>query len=133
VVSTLEQAGSCPPTPRPDRRHRRDRAGVVAGVVPRRQRTDVTALGVPPSEALARIARHGPAGAGPDWEAAVRGYRIRSRSSWHGWIPTTPIPIRGSSWSPAKWTGSGEGARAVGLHVSRGRAVAVLVLAGLTT
>ena len=76
VVSTLEQAGKLP-ADAPDLAAVTDATGRVSSLESFRDGNpdpDVTALGVPPSEALARIARHGPAGAGPDWEAAVRGY-----------------------------------------------------------
>ncbi|HEX5811533.1 MAG TPA: hypothetical protein VFY38_05505 [Pseudonocardia sp.] len=77
VVSTLEQAGKLP-ADAPDLAAVTDATGRVSSLESFRDGNpdpDVTALGVPPSEALARIARHGPAGAGPDWEAAVRGYQ----------------------------------------------------------
>ena len=77
VVSTLVQAGKLP-ADAPDLAAVTDATGRVSSLESFRDGNpdpDVTALGVPPPEALARIARHGPAGAGPDWEAAVRGYQ----------------------------------------------------------
>ena len=95
---------------------------------------DVTALGVKPSEALASIARHGPAGAGPEWGAAVRGYEdsikielARLDPDYANRRSAGRAGVRRSGPAPR------EGARAVGLHVSRGpAAVAVLMLAVLT-
>ena len=76
VVSTLEQAGKLP-ADAPGLAAVTDGTGQVSSLESFRDGNpdpDVTALGVKPSEALARIARHGPAGAGPEWGAAVRGY-----------------------------------------------------------
>ena len=76
VVTTLEQAGKLP-ADAPDLAAVTDSTGHVSSLESFRDGNpdpDVTALGVKPSEALASIARHGPAGAGPEWGAAVRGY-----------------------------------------------------------
>ena len=76
VVSSLEQAGRLP-ADTPDLAAVTDASGRVSSLESFRDGNpdpDVTALGPTPTEALARIARDGPPGAGPDWEASVRGY-----------------------------------------------------------
>ena len=76
VVSSLEQAGRLP-ADTPDLAAVTDATGRVSSLESFRDGNpdpDVTALGPTPTEALARIARDGPPGAGPDWEASVRGY-----------------------------------------------------------
>ena len=136
VVSTLEQAGRLP-ADTPDLAAVTDASGRVSSLESFRDGNpdpDVTALGPKPTEALARIARDGPPGAGPDWEASVRGYEESIKIELARLDPTTPMPIRGSSWSPTRSTAPGEGSCAVGLHVNRGPViVAMLALAVLTT
>jgi hypothetical protein len=76
VVSSLEQAGRLP-ADTPDLAAVTDATGRVSSLESFRDGNpdpDVTSLGPTPTEALARIARDGPLGAGPDWEASVRGY-----------------------------------------------------------
>ena len=76
VVSTLEQAGQLP-ADTPDLDAVTDATGRVSSLESFRDGNpdpDVTALGVKPSDALARIARHQPPGAGPEWGAAVQDY-----------------------------------------------------------
>ena len=76
IVSTLEEAGRLP-ADAPDLDAVTDATGRVSSLESFRDGNpdpDVTALDTTPTDALARIARAGPVGAGPDWEAAVGGY-----------------------------------------------------------